>query len=135
VVALGSPTKIEFFQFFIRAIQAAVPGFTGPPLDPLPLPFQVQDPQKLRREMVNAGLNEVRVDETSERMTYKSGKEFWNWVTNSNPLARMILGQLDLKQDRIAVIERAADDLIRERAAEADTAVLIIPINIGIGTK
>src|SRR5262249_3609262 len=51
VVALGSPAKIEFFNFFIRAIQAAVPGFTGPPMEPLPLPFQVQDPEKLRREM------------------------------------------------------------------------------------
>jgi predicted nicotinamide N-methyase len=29
----------------------------------------------------------------------------------------------------------AADDLMRERAAGADTTVLISPINIGIGTK
>jgi hypothetical protein len=33
------------------------------------------------------------------------------------------------------VVERAADDLIRERAGGTDTAVLISPINIAIGTK
>ena len=43
VVALGSPATIEFLQFFVRAVQAAVPAFTGPPMDPLPLPFQLQD--------------------------------------------------------------------------------------------
>ena len=80
VVALGSPMKVEFFQFFIRAVQAAVPGFTGPPMDPLPLPFQVQDPEKLRQEMVKAGLKDVRVEETSEEMKYQSGKQFWDWV-------------------------------------------------------
>lgn len=135
VVALGSPTKIEFFGFFIRAVQAAVPGFTGPPMDPLPLPFQVQDPEKLRQEMVNAGLKEVRVEETSEEMKYQSGKQLWDWVTNSNPIAGTILGQLKLNKEQIAMIQQAMDDLIRERAAGSGTAVLIRPINIGIGTK
>jgi hypothetical protein len=135
VVAFGSPAKIEFFSFFIRAVQAAIPGFTGPPMDPLPLPFQVQDPEKLRREMVNAGLKDVRVEETSEEMKYQSGKQFWDWVTSSNPIVGSILGQLDLGQDQIAVVQRAADDLIRERAAGTGTAVLVSPINIGIGTK
>jgi ubiquinone/menaquinone biosynthesis C-methylase UbiE len=135
VVAFGSPAKIEFFNFFIRAVQAAVPGFTGPPMDPLPLPFQVQDPEKLRQEMVNAGLKEVRVEQTGEEMKYKSGKHFWDWVTNSNPIVGMILGQLNLNTEQIVAIQRAMDDLIRERAVGGDTAVLISPINIGIGTK
>lgn len=135
VVTLGSPTKIEFFRFFIRAVQAAVPGFTGPPMDPLPLPFQVQDPEKLRREMVSAGLKDVRVEETSEEMKYQSGKQFWDWVTNSNPIAGAILGQLNLNKEQIAVIQQAMDDLIRERAAGSGTAILISPINIGIGVK
>jgi hypothetical protein len=33
------------------------------------------------------------------------------------------------------VIQQALDDLVRERAAGSGTAVLISPINIGIGTK
>lgn len=135
VVALGSPAKIEFFNFFIRAIQAAVPGFTGPPMEPPPLPFQLQDPEKLRREMANAGLKEVRVEQTSEELRYQSGKHFWDWVMNSNPVAGMILGQLNLSKERIAVIQQAMDTLIRERAAGSGTAVLISPINIGIGMK
>jgi hypothetical protein len=35
--------------------------------------------------MVAAGLKDVRVEETSEEMKYRSGKDFWDWVTNSNP--------------------------------------------------
>jgi ubiquinone/menaquinone biosynthesis C-methylase UbiE len=135
VVAFGSPMKIEFFSFFIRAVQAAVPAFTGPPMDPLPLPFQVQDPEKLRREMVNAGLKDVRVEETSKETKYESGKQLWDWVTNSNPIVGLILGQLNLNNEQIAVIRQAMDALIRERAAGSGTAVLTSPINIGIGTK
>jgi ubiquinone/menaquinone biosynthesis C-methylase UbiE len=135
VVAFGAPAKIEFFTFFIRAVQAAVPGFTGPPMDPLPLPFQVQDPEKLRREMVKAGLKDVRVEETSKEMKYQSGRQLWDWVTNSNPIVGTILGQLNLTPAQIAVVQDAMDDLICERAAGSGTAVLISPINIGIGTK
>lgn len=135
MVALGSPMKVEFFNFFVRAVQSAVPGFTGPPMDPPPLPFQVQDPAKLRREMVNAGLKDVRVEETGEQMKYQSGKQFWDWVTNSNPIVGVIFGQLNLDKAQITVIQQAMDDLIRERAAGSGTAILISPINIGIGTK
>lgn len=135
VVALGSPTKTDFFSFFIRAVQTAVPSFTGPPMDPLPLPFQVQDPAKLRQEMIKAGLKDVRVEETIEEMKYQSGKQLWDWLTNSNPIVDMILSPLDLSQEQIAMIQQAMEDLIRERAAGSGTAVLIRPINIGIGMK
>ncbi len=42
----GDPREIEFFGFFVTAIQSVVPGFEGPPADPAPLPFQLQDPQR-----------------------------------------------------------------------------------------
>lgn len=135
VVALGSPSKIEFFSYFMRAIQAAVPDFAGPPMDPPPLPFQLQDPERLHREMVDAGLKEVRVEETREGIKYKSGRHFWDWVTNSNPVADAILGALNLSPDQITIIQQAADDLIRERAGSTNTAVLFSQVNIGIGTK
>ena len=48
LVVYGPPTQFEFLGFFMAAIQAAVPGFTGLPLDPPPLPFQVADPALLR---------------------------------------------------------------------------------------
>jgi len=135
VVAFGSPLKIEFLQFFVRAVQAAVPNFRGLPLDPTPLPFQVQDPEKLRVEMVNAGLRTARVEETSKQTKYRSGRHFWDWITNSNPLPGAMLAELNLTQAQIAVIQRAADDLIRGRAAGSEAAVLTSPINIGIGVK
>jgi hypothetical protein len=75
------------------------------------------------------------VEETSEELKYRSGNHFWDWVTNSNPIAGVILDQLNLSNVQIAVIQQAMDSLIRERAAGSGTAVLISPINIGIGMK
>jgi ubiquinone/menaquinone biosynthesis C-methylase UbiE len=135
VVAFGSPSRIEFLQVFVRAVQTAVPGFTGPPMDPLPLPFQVQDPHKLRREMLAAGLKDVRVEQTGEAVHYSSGEHYWDWVTSSNPIVGTMLSELELQPDQIAVIKKAADDLIRERAGGTGTAVLVSPFNIGIGSK
>lgn len=135
VVAFGSPIKVEFIQFFTRAVRAAAPEFGGLPTDPPPLPFQVQDPEKLRREMTDAGLEGVRVEETSEKKEYTSGEHFWNWIINSNPIPRMLLAGLDLTPDQLGVIRRAADDLIRERAGGTNTAVLTNAINIGIGRR
>ena len=43
---------------------------------------------------------------------------------NSNPFARVVLGGLNLDEDRLKVAKRAAHDLIRERAAGSDQAVL-----------
>jgi ubiquinone/menaquinone biosynthesis C-methylase UbiE len=135
LIALGSPEKIEFFNFFLRAIQSIVPGFAGPPMDPPPLPFQLQDPERLKQEFVKAGLKNVRVEKTSETLEFSSGTDMWNWVMNSNPLAGAVLGQLTLSKEQIASARQALDSLIRERAGGSERAVLTTPINIGIGTK
>ncbi|HEX2139314.1 MAG TPA: methyltransferase domain-containing protein [Woeseiaceae bacterium] len=135
VVAFNSPAKVEFIQFFVRAIRAAVPGFSGLPADPPPQPFQVQDPEKLRREMTNAGLERVRVEETFEEKEYTSGEHFWNWIMNSNPIPRMLLAGLDLAPEQLVTIRRAADDLVRERAGGSGAAVLRNALNLGIGWK
>lgn len=135
VVAFGSPAKVEFIQFFTRAVQAAVPGFAGLPADPPPLPFQVQDPEKLRREMTDAGLEQVRVEQITENKEFTSGEHFWNWIIGSNPIPGMLLAGLDLAPDQLGVIRKAADDLIRERAGGADSAVLTNPLNIGVGRR
>jgi hypothetical protein len=135
LVAFGSPPKIEFFNLFIRAIQSVVPGFTGPPMDPLPLPFQLQDPERLKQEFVKAGLKNVRVEPTSERMEFSSGADMWDWLTNSNPIVGAVLGQLNLSEERVATVRRALDGLVRERAGGGAVAELTSPINVGIGTK
>ena len=61
VTAYGDPHAIEFLGVFVAAVQAAVPSFEGPPMDPLPLPFQLHDPERLRREVLaDAGLRRHR---------------------------------------------------------------------------
>ena len=49
MTAYGDPHAIEFLGVFVAAVQAAVPSFEGPPMDPLPLPFQLHDPERLRQ--------------------------------------------------------------------------------------
>jgi SAM-dependent methyltransferase len=131
----GAPQKIEFFSFFVHAIQAVVPSFTGPPMEPPPLPFQLQDPEKLRQELGNAGLKDIRVETITEKLEFQSGQELWDWLTNSNPIVEMVLAELNLTDEHRIVTREALDDMVRKRSGGSAPAVLTNPINIGIGTK
>ena len=131
--AYGPPQQIEFLEFFMAAMQAAVPDFAGLPTDPVPLPFQVADPEKLRHELSNAGLKEVSVETVTEKLEFRSGKDMWDWVVNSNPIARMIV--VDLTPDQETVVRRSLDEMLRERSGGTGPAVLTNPVHIGIGTK
>ena len=131
----GDPHKIEFFGFFVSAIQSVIPSFEGPPMDPLPLPFQLQDPERLRQEFAKAGLKNISVETITEKLEFQSGKQLWDWLVNSNPIAGMILAELNLTKEQTAVVQQALERLIRERARGSGLAVLTNPINIGIGTK
>ncbi len=119
----------------MHAIQAVVPSFTGPPLDPPPLPFQLQDPEKLRQELGKAGLKNVRVETITEKLEFRSGQQLWEWLTNSNPIVGMVLAELSLTNDQTAVVQQALDEMVRKRSGGSGPAVLTNPINIGIGTK
>jgi len=48
VTVYGDPRKVEFFAIFMAAIRSVRPDFTGPPMEPPPLPFQLQDPARFR---------------------------------------------------------------------------------------
>jgi ubiquinone/menaquinone biosynthesis C-methylase UbiE len=76
----GPPTQVEFLTFFMGAMQAVVPGFTGLPMDPPPLPFQVADPEKLRQRMAEAGLKDIRVETATEKLEFQSGQQMWDWL-------------------------------------------------------
>ena len=134
VSAYGDPHRIDFLGFFVRAVQAARPDFDGPPSDPPPLPFQLQDPQRLRAELAAAGLRDVQVETIQESTTFRSGRELWEWIVWSNPIVESILSELKLRDDERARIENAIGELVRERAGNGDAAVLTNPINIGVGT-
>ena len=131
----GDPHKIEFFGFFVTAIQSVRPGFTGPPMDPPPLPFQLQDLERLRNELAGAGLNDVKVETITETTEFRSGEELWDWLVWSNPIVEMMLGSLNLTGHERDVIRQALDRLVRKRAGSGAAAKLTNPINIGIGTK
>ena len=67
----GDPHKIEFFGFFVGAIQSVRPDFNGPPMDPPPLPFQLQDPERLRKEFATAGLKDIKVETITETTEFR----------------------------------------------------------------
>lgn len=135
IIAYGDPRKIDFLGFFVSAIRAVRPDFDGPPMDPLPLPFQLHDPERLRNELAAAGLKDIEVETITETTGFQSGRELWEWVVWSNPIVEEVLGQLNLTNDEKAAVKRAMERLVRDRAGNGGTALLSNPVNIGIGTK
>ncbi len=133
LVVYAHPSKVEFLGTFIGAIQSVVPGFTGPPMDPLPLPFQVSDPEVLRRRMEEAGLGDVRIEPGAERLPFRSGKEMWDWVTNSNPIAVEMIS--DLTDEQKSRVRQSLDEILQKKIDGNGVAVLKAEVNIGIGTK
>ena len=131
----GDPHRIEFFGFFVQAIQSVRPDFTGPPMDPPPLPFQLQDPERLRREFAAASLKDIMVETITETTEFRTGKGLWEWVIWSNPIAESVLASLSLTGQEREIVQRALDTLVRERAGGDGPALLSNPINIGVGTK
>lgn len=133
--AYGDPRQIEFFGFFVAAIQAVIPSFEGPPMDPLPLPFQLQDPERLRAELATAGLSDIRVETIVERTEFRSGARFWDWLLHSNPIVGAVLAELNLTEEQLRVVQDALDRMVRKRSAGSGPAVLTNPVNIGVATR
>ncbi|MGH9176042.1 MAG: class I SAM-dependent methyltransferase [Vicinamibacterales bacterium] len=133
IVAFGPPTKAEFLGFFLGALKAAVPGFTGLPMDPPPLPFQVADPEKLRLEMANAGVTDIHVETVNHGMEFQSATHMWDTVTSSNPIGAMLVA--DLTEEQRTAARQVLDGMLRERSGGSGPAVLNNEVNIGIGAK
>ena len=132
IVAFGSLQKAEFLTFFLGSLRAAVPGFTGPPMDPPPLPFQVADPDLLRQKLTEAGLTKVRVDKAVWDLRVRSSAHLWDVVTSSNPIGSALVA--DLTAEQTADARRVLDGMLRERSGGSPDAVLHIDINMGVGT-
>ena len=135
VVAYGDPRRIDFLHFFIGALQAVRPDFTGPPMDPEPLPFQLSDPQRLALEMRKAGLKDGLVETIDEHTSFKTGEALWEWILYSNPIAGEILASLQLNETELAEVRETLEHLVRKHADPHGMAVLSNPINIAIATK
>jgi SAM-dependent methyltransferase len=132
---LGDIRRVEFFAFFVRGIQSVRPDFTGPPMDPPPLPFQLQDPERLRNELTKVGLKDVTIEPFTEVLEFENGKELWTWLIWSNPVAEMVLGELNLSGGEREAIQQALKRMVRERAGGSGSPALPVSINTGIGTK
>jgi SAM-dependent methyltransferase len=133
VTAYRAPAEIEFLGFFIGALSAVEPEFPGVPDDQPPLEFQLADPEVLRQRLTDAGLTDVRVEQTAERPTFASGQEMWDWVLCGNPIAGMLVA--DLSEEQRARLRLVLDGMLRERLGSNGRAMLSNPVNIGIGTK
>lgn len=133
LVVFGPPSQVEFLGFFMEAMRVAVPGFTGLPTDPPPLPFQVADPGTLAERLADAGLSGVQVETVTETLEFGSGGEMWDWLMNSNPIPGALVG--DTTPEQRATAREALEAMLRERAGESGPAVLTHPIHIGFGTK
>ena len=133
IVAFGPLKKVEFFGFFMGALQAAVPGFTPPPTDPPPLQFQVADPDLLRRRLTEAGLTGVTVEAVTWDMRFESATQFWDWIISSNPIAVQLTA--DLTAEQTADVRQVLDGMFRERSGGMPGVVLHAEVNVGVGTK
>ena len=133
LIAYGSPAEIEFLHFFMGALQAVVPDFAGLPDDPPPLEFQVSDTGVLRQRLLEAGLKEVSVATSTERLEFRTGQEMWDWVLYGNPIPGMLIA--DLTREKQARMRQVLDGMLNERSDGNTAAVLTSPVNIGIGTK
>ena len=135
VTAYGDPHEIDFLGFFVRAVQAVRPDFDGPPPEPPPLPFQLQDPARLRQVLADCSLQDVRVETVTEATEFRSGDELWDWIIWSNPIVESILGELGVTNAEQAKIRQKLQSLVGERAGGRSTAKLTNPVNIGVGRK
>lgn len=133
LVAFGPPDQVEFIGFMMAAMKAVVPGFEGLPTDPPPLPFQVADPEKLRRRLEEAGLKDIALEPTTEELEFQSGQELWDWLMNSNPIPGALVADLTAEQKK--AVQAELGRLIRDRARTSGSAVLTQAINIAVGTK
>jgi SAM-dependent methyltransferase len=133
LIAYGAPQEIEFLQFFIGALRAVDPAFTGLPETEPPLEFQVSDPEVLKARLAAVGLYDVTVDTVSEPLGFRSGQEFWNWVLNGNPIAGRLTAQLTAAQRDD--VRHILDAMLRERSGGSGPAILTNPVHIGVGTK
>ena len=135
VTAYGDPHQIEFLAFFVRAVQAVRPDFQGPPPEPPPLPFQLQDPARLREVLIDCSLQEVRVETVTESTEFRTGDELWDWILWSNPIVESILGALSVTDAERATVRQTLQSLVSQRAHGRQPAVLTNPVNVGVGNK
>ena len=132
IAALGPPQKAEFLGFFLAALKATVPGFSGPPNDPPPPQFQAADPAKFGERLAEAGLKDIVIEPITFGLEFASVDDLWGFLMSSNPVGRVLVAGLT-EEERTEVREVLAG-MLRERSS-GNGGVLNVDINIGIARK
>lgn len=132
VAAFAPPQKAEFIGYFMGALKAAVPGFTGLPMDPPPLPFRLADPTVFVQALTDAGARDVQIDTTTWDMTFESASDYWDAITHSNPIAVQLTA--DLTTEQVAEVQQVLDGMFRERSDGKPGATLHTEVHIGAAT-
>ncbi len=135
LTAYGDPHQIDFLGVLINAVQSVRPDFNGPPTEPTPLPFQLADPERLRTEFINAGLQNVKVETIIETTEFVGSKELWDWIIWSNPIVETVLGSLNLTAEERTIVQQTLNKICRARAGGSGPVKLKNPVNIGVGMK
>jgi len=133
IAALGSPQKAEFLAFFLAALKATVPDFAGPPMSPPPAQFQVADPAKFRERLAAAALNDITVETVNVGLEFESATQLWGLLMSSNPMGRMLVG--NLTEEQRTEVRQVLAGMLRERSSGGPNAVLTTELNIGVGRK
>lgn len=133
LVAYAEPAGFEVVHVFLAAFTAVVPDFPGLPDDPPPLEFQVSDPAVLRRRLADAGLRDVTIERSTERPSFATGQELWDWTYYGNPIPGMLVD--GLTDEERETIRRVLDGMVRERAGADGRATLANAVHIAVGTK
>ncbi|GAB3227505.1 hypothetical protein GCM10027447_18700 [Glycomyces halotolerans] len=131
LAAFGPFRRAEPFGFLAGAMKAVVPGFE-PPASP-PLPFQVADPEVLRRKMHEAELGGVSIDGFTWEMPFASAADFLATFTSANPVFRQMVAALG--EEHRDEVRQVLDGMFRERSGGGPRAVLGTEVNIATGTK
>lgn len=133
ILAYGDPPRIEFLHWFVEAIHAVRPEFTGLPMDPPPLELQLAVPGRLHAALAAVGLEDVRVETVTEVTEFATGTDLWEWIRWSNPIVDRVLAPLALSADEERAIPDVLERMVRGRGGP-DPAALTNPVNVGVGT-
>lgn len=132
ILAFGSFQKAEWLGYFMAAARAVVDGFTGPPTDPPPLPFQLADPAVIGQRFAAAGLPDVDVETVTWEMTLQSGTHLFDLIRSSNPIGAALVA--DFTDHQRAEVRDVLDGMLRERAGGTLPAILTTEMNIALAT-
>jgi SAM-dependent methyltransferase len=122
--------EVETLGFLMAAMHAVIPGLSWPTNEPV---LRAADRHKLLGALADAGLRDISIETIVHEIRIGSGKQLWDLVTNSDPIAAALTAGLTTKQKTL--VRQVLDGMLRERAAGNGFAVLTDPSNIGIGTK